>query len=107
MAGSCGTCTACCKVFTIPEVKTSIDTWCQHCAVGKGCKIYDSRPEACRTFQCMWLESQGKERPLPLELRPDKSKVVMSQTTNPNVIAAITMPGSPIAWREGKVIQLI
>ena len=107
MAGDCGTCTCCCRVFTVPEVKPNPHDWCQHCEIGKGCRIYQVRPLACVDFKCMWLESQSQERPFPLELRPDKNKVVMSPTTNPNIIAGITMPGYPGAWRKQMTRRLV
>ena len=103
MAGTCGTCTACCKVFAIAELAKPIGEWCKHCAIGQGCKIYASRPAPCVDFKCLWLQSQEKEspfEPLPLEMRPDKCKVVISPTTNPQVICAITMNGSSDAWRK-------
>lgn len=34
--------------------------WCQHCDIGKGCKIYEQRPVECRDFTCGWLNNAGK-----------------------------------------------
>jgi len=106
----CGTCNACCKVFEIPELTKPAGDWCKHCDVGVGCTIYDARPEICRSFECFWLISQSREDPrerLAPDLRPDKSKVVLSPTTNENVIAATTMPGSPLAYQRADVMLLI
>ena len=102
----CGTCTACCKVYSIPEFNKPAGDWCQHCDVGKGCKIYDQRPPRCVEFQCFWLQAQEKLN-LPIEARPDKCKVVFSPTTNPYVICAITMPGRPDAWRGAEAQKII
>jgi hypothetical protein len=107
MAGSCGTCTACCKIFPLPHLNKKANTWCVHCDVGKGCKIYETRVGACRTFECVWLVSQTREEAMPEELRPDKSKVVFSGTTNEWIIAATTMDGYPLAWREKGVRGII
>jgi hypothetical protein len=110
MTNHCGTCTACCRVFEVPALKKPAGTWCTHCAIGKGCKIYEDRPQMCVEFECMWLMSQKRENRhehLPPELRPDKSKVVLSPTTNERVIAATTMPGSPLAWQRPDVLSLI
>jgi len=99
----CGTCTACCRVFHIPEFNKPAGKWCDHCDIGKGCKIYEARPKACREFACLWLQSQTRENPherLAPELRPDRSKVVLSPSTNPNIIGATTMPGAPDAWNR-------
>ena len=111
----CGTCTACCRVYAIPELQKPAGPWCQHCDVGKGCRIYDARPKLCVDFACLWLQSQerpAKER-LGAELRPDRCKVVFSpvmnddMSTDPNMMAAVTMPGMSNAWRTGAARRLI
>ena len=70
---TCGSCTLCCKVVGVAELKKPADVWCGHCNKAKGCKIYDTRPQECRTFYCLFLlgallmiwcpETRG--RPLP------------------------------------------
>jgi hypothetical protein len=104
----CGNCTACCRVFAIPEFDKPAGKWCQHCAIGKECRIYESRPQVCRAFECLWLQSQRiPGAAFELELRPDKCKVVFSPTTNQNIMSATTMPGAPLAWQAPKVKALI
>lgn len=110
MAGECGTCTACCRVFAIPPLNKPAGTWCQHCTIGKGCNIYDERPPACIDFECLWLQSQAQKGAAKLgpELRPDKCRIVISPTTNPNVLSFIPMPGYELAWRKkGPVRDLL
>lgn len=109
MSNHCGTCTACCRVYAIPEFAKPAGPWCKHCDVGKGCKIYDSRPERCVGFECLWLASQKQNvtAALPPELRPDKCKVVFAPSTNEQIMTAITMPGRPDAWRAKPVTWLI
>lgn len=102
----CGTCTACCRVYAIPAVGTKAGEWCKHCDIGKGCKVYADRPPVCVEFACMWLQSQ-RHAPLPIELRPDKSKVVFNMSTNPKIVTATTMPGAPDAWQKPAVMKLI
>jgi hypothetical protein len=104
---SCGTCNACCKAFAIPELKKAGE-WCKHCNIGVGCRIYENRPEACITFECLWLHSQRNniERDrLGPHMRPDKCKVMFSATTNPNVISAIPTHGANVY--SGPVKELI
>lgn len=106
----CGNCTACCRVFDIPELKKPAGKWCQHCAIGSGCTIYDVRPKPCVEFECLWLISQGREDPrehMPHSLRPDKCKVVFAPSTNERVVAALTMPHAPTAWRRADVRAII
>lgn len=106
----CGSCTACCRVFDIPQVQKPAGVWCQHCDIGKGCKIYEARPQPCVEFECLWLLSQKREDPnehLPASLRPDRCKVVFAPSTDENVMAALTMPGTPMAWQRKDVRALI
>ena len=110
MTNHCGSCTACCKVYAIPETKKRAGEWCGDCAIGKGCKIYATRPKSCVDFECLWLQSQSREHPherLAPELRPDRSKVVLAPSTNPNIMGATTMPGSPDAWKRPAMHALL
>jgi hypothetical protein len=69
---SCGGCTACCKTYRIGPLKKPAGVWCKECAIGVGCRIYESRPEECRGFQCLWLVTDYPESD-----RPDRLKVVL------------------------------
>jgi len=67
---SCGDCTVCCEVLEIPTLKKPIKTLCPN-VCNKGCGIYDTRPQECRTFQCLWSEGiTGSGQ------RPDKSGIM-------------------------------
>ena len=106
----CGTCTACCRVFAIPEIKKAAGVWCKSCTVGVGCQIYEQRPKPCVEFECLYLQARTRDDirdHLPDELRPDRCKVVFHPTTDPEVMAATTMPDSPDAWRRKPVKKLI
>jgi hypothetical protein len=50
----CDGCTMCCKVMRVPELPKEAGVWCAHCARGTGCGIYETRPDSCRGFQCMY-----------------------------------------------------
>ena len=74
----CGDCTLCCKLMgvyedTPVELAKPPGVWCEHCDVGKGCKIYDNKPTACVMFECLWLQHQEMVE----ELKPNRSHVVM------------------------------
>ena len=108
MDNNCGTCTACCRVYAIPEFAKPAGTWCDKCTVGKGCNIYPTRPQRCVDYACLWLQSQRQEGfALPPELRPDRCKVVFAPSTNEKIMTALTMPGRPDAWRSKVVMKLI
>ena len=51
----CGSCTLCCKVMGVNALDKPPGTWCVHCDIGKGCTIYETRPQGCRNFQCGFL----------------------------------------------------
>jgi len=80
----CGGCTACCKTHEIRELAKPPGQWCPHCRPGRGCAIYESRPEECRTFGCLWLAGYGPDR-----IRPDRSRVVLGTVT-------FTVRGKPL-----------
>lgn len=107
MAGKCGTCTACCRVFSIPKLDKPAGKWCEHCAIGVGCKIYDNRPDTCIDFKCMWLESFEHGFGFTEEMRPDRCKVVFGATTNPFIISATTMHAADDSWRKGPARVII
>lgn len=108
MAGKCGSCTACCRVYSIPELSKPAGKWCQHCAIGNGCKIYEQRPQMCVEYECLWLQSQQRPGAEMAEaLRPDRCKVVFAFTTNPKIINAMTLPGAPLAWERKDVRAFI
>ncbi len=62
---SCGACRGCCKPFAVPEVGKLDANWCPKSTPCNGCTIYDTRPEACRKFACIWLNGKGKEGDRP------------------------------------------
>jgi hypothetical protein len=95
-------------VFAIPEFKKPAGKWCEHCAIGIGCTIYEKRPRVCADFTCVWLESFSHTPDgLPEEARPDKCKVVFSATTKDGLISGTLMPGHPDAWRRGAANWMI
>jgi len=98
---SCDGCTACCKVMKVRELDKPANTWCRHCTIGAGCGIYATRPESCRVYECVWLQSQRGGRPLPLELRPDTSRVVMGVTNQGDDLVLYVSPDRPDAWKHG------
>lgn len=76
----CDGCTVCCKVMKIRELDKAANTWCQHCRIGVGCGTYETRPESCRVYECVWLQTQRMDKPISPTLRPDRSRVVIGTT---------------------------
>lgn len=104
---ACGTCSACCRVYAVPEVQKTAKEWCKHCEIGKSCRIYETRPTRCVEYKCVWLELTEAGMNPPLELRPDHSKVVINMTTSPQVVDLVTMPNYPDAWKKPAIQALI
>jgi Fe-S-cluster containining protein len=72
----CGDCMVCCEYMPISTqglIKPG-QTLCPHVIVNRGCSIYDTRPNVCRTWHCLWR----RDATMPDELRPDKSGVIFS-----------------------------
>ncbi len=104
---NCDSCTICCKVMKISALDKPGNVWCQHCKIGVGCGIYESRPEACRVYECVWLKSQRFPNPIPLALRPDKSRVVIGTTNNGDDVVLYVTPDRPDAWSKGEFGKLV
>lgn len=97
---SCGSCSYCCKLFSIVELKKPRGQWCIHCKPGHGgCSIYEQRPQACQDFYCGWLIGT-----LSQEWEPQRSKMVATTSVSKDgraVDAIITVdPAYPNRWRE-------
>jgi hypothetical protein len=70
----CGACTACCFEITIDDpmlAKPPRET-CVNCTA-QGCAIYAERPEACRSWFCVWRRVAD----LPDHLSPDRSGLIV------------------------------
>jgi hypothetical protein len=98
---SCGSCTLCCKIMAVEAVQKPRNQWCTHCDKTKGCTIYETRPETCATFECLWLASQVTPVAFGPELRPDRSKVVLVPAADESFLIAHEDPGYPGAARRG------
>jgi hypothetical protein len=72
MARSCGDCNLCCKIPGVAALGKKNLTWCAHCDIGKGCRIYETRPDECRSFRCLWLDDEG----LPPEFDPRRARFI-------------------------------
>lgn len=94
MPHTCGACSMCCKLLRIKPLDKPENKWCTHCLVGKGCTIYETRPEPCRDFVCMYIQPGNED--IPEALRPDKCKVMFYR----KVVTDGSLPSSagPVAF---------
>lgn len=91
----------------VRELDKAPNVACRHCIAGVGCRDYDARPESCRTFRCVWLQTQDGAAPLAPELRPDRSRVVMSTTDAGETIVLNVAPDRRDAWQQGVMGELV
>jgi hypothetical protein len=73
--------------MAVDSISKPADTPCVHLC-DKACSIYQFRPDDCRAFECVWLQTQATTAPWPKRLRPDKCGVMFVPTTDPNTMAA-------------------
>lgn len=94
----CGKCSLCCRLLNVPEINKPEDVWCHHCHPGRGCRIYDQRPDVCRGYKCLWLiDSEFDDRWFPA-----KSKIIVDLSIeNGKAFLRFTVdPHYPNRWRE-------
>jgi|SRR5579883_335043 hypothetical protein len=100
-AKSCGSCTLCCTIMGVPELKKRPWEPCRHVS-GAGCTIYAERPAGCRSFMCGWLLDPG----MGSELKPEKCHVVLQERGELHIVATCD-PAYPDAWRAPHVISYL
>ncbi len=93
---SCGSCSMCCKVFEVPVLSKPANAWCTHCNPGRGCGIWQTRPEFCHDYHCWYMT----EAQLGEEWRPDKSKFIVNFRTQENRFVVNVDSNAPSAWRQ-------
>jgi hypothetical protein len=93
---SCGSCSMCCKVPSIPLLDKPAGKWCAHANPGSGCAIHPTRPFVCRSFYCHWMLTPG----LGPEWKPDIAKFAIFMRNGGTRITAHVDPGSPGAWKR-------
>lgn len=96
----CGSCTMCCKLMGVEELKKPATQWCDFCSPGKGCNIYATRPPSCQNYKCMWL--QGHMGP---GMKPNKARAVFTISNTDYVVQVNIDPG--FGWKGTKVEETI
>jgi hypothetical protein len=99
---SCGSCTKCCTVLGIAEIKKPAWEECPNVAAGIGCKIYSDRPASCRQFICGWLLDPY----MGPDLKPENCHVVFYQRSEQHIVATCDA-AYPDAWRKPNVVEFL
>lgn len=75
---SCGDCTLCCEGWLINS-SHGYEMWpgrkCQFVSLGKGCTIYDQRPDTCVKYECQWLSDER----IPEWMKPNKCGAILKE----------------------------
>lgn len=102
----CGECSLCCKLPSIAVMNKPENQWCHFCHIGKGCGIYEDRPQTCKDFACAW-----KLGVLPEEMRPDKTHCLVYFSSVPGsdkeAIACTVDPHRPNAWKTNEMFGVL
>lgn len=104
MSRECGPCTECCSTLGVHELDKPEFTRCSH-EGSPGCKIYRSRPESCRDYNCVWIQGQ-----LEHQDRPDRLGIVFSTAEMVDrqiVLAHVRKPGADKTGRGQELISLL
>jgi len=82
----CGECTLCCDIPKIKELKKPAWKLCSNYdIVCKNCKIYETRPEECRNFQCSYWQVKKAN----IAIRPDKCGVMFEKLSQRIFLATL------------------
>lgn len=98
---SCDGCTLCCKLAEVKALSKPMGVWCAHCEIGKGCSIYETRPNECRVFYCLYRTADN----IGDVWRPRDSHMVMTyepSATRVNVWVDAEFSG---LWRRPPYLQ--
>ena len=90
---SCGECTACCTALSVHEIDKGEFVKCEH-DCGTHCAIYQSRPNSCRNYQCLWTAMEGE---VDENFRPDNLGVILelqNSSIGPAVTVREVIPGT-------------
>lgn len=114
MAGLCADCTGCCTVFEVEAVGKAFGEPCKHLGktlFGPGCQIYNERPDACRHYICLWLDSQRRVdvASMPESMRPNITKCVLGWPwgTDRETLFVYPYPGHDSAWQKPPVSEYL
>lgn len=90
----CGTCSACCRWPSIPELKKPAGISCKHIINNKfGCNIYETRPKTCSKYFCTWKRGYGDKEDQPnvchvlIDMKYTKwGRILVAKSLRPNAV---------------------
>lgn len=91
--------------MAVPELGKARNERCEllrRSALGHRCGVYNDRPQACRAFQCLWLQGA-----VPKSLKPDEVRAVLDCNARGDIIVAHIQPADRGAHRRGALGEWI
>jgi hypothetical protein len=97
-------CRLCCKIMGVAELDKRRYQWCTHVCEA-GCGVYQSRPDDCASFRCLWLQASENGTPMADALKPSQCGAVMHEPNSGRAIVIDINDG--VDWRTGALGQFI
>jgi hypothetical protein len=91
----CGSCTLCCKLVGVPELKKPAGVMCPHAVLGQGCAIHDHRPTSCHQFFCGWRLDPNVDA----LWKPEICGFLLTINLYYSALMVTVDPARPLAWR--------
>jgi hypothetical protein len=89
----CGSCNRCCDILEVAAVAKPVNQLCKYWETGKGCNIYNNRPQMCRAFSCAWLQGHFDD-----DWFPEKAGIVVHFSQGALNVAVD--PACPDRWQQ-------
>ena len=106
---SCLPCTACCTTMAVKALDKPRGVRCKH-LTDQGCGIYETRPDECRKFYCLWADPNAEALDIPDWGRPDRTGVVLAAmghdlNERPIIVAHEVTPGAAAGYWAQKLAK--
>ena len=92
---TCGSCTLCCKLIGIPELRKPPDVMCPHAVSSKGCAIHADRPRSCHQYFCGWRLDPN----IDALWKPEISGFLLQINLYYSALMVMVDPVKPLAWK--------
>lgn len=95
-AKSCGACGLCRKLMGVTALDKPAGRWRRHFSRAGGCAVYETRPDDCGVFNCLWLltDALGPER------KPTAAGFVLHSEQGAARLIVESDPARPHDWRR-------
>lgn len=92
---SCNGCTLCCTAIRVDSMAKPEWTHCRHIEPGVGCRIYTTRPDDCRNWNCGYLQDEQ----IAEHWYPRQCGMVLYLDERVPALEVRVDPANPAAWQ--------